>query len=321
MLETLGQAFGSSFLAVAEVFVVIVAAGLLVRRGILKPSHIDALSTATVVIFLPCLIFSNVLTNLDPTALTWWWAIPLIAILMTFTGLGLAAVVFVRELPAKRNMLPLASMQNAGYLVLPIGLALAPHQFDEFALYCFLFILGYNPVLWSIGTHLITGSSKRQNPWRPLTTPPFLANVFAIFMVLVGGDTLIPKPVLAGVELMGQAAVPVATLVLGGVLGSVAIRVRSYLWDAIRVIGIKLLVLPVMTATIVLSLELHLTLPVFANFLVIEAAAAPAAGLILQVKSYGGDEHKVGSLMLLSYLACAVSLPLWIAVWHQLVVS
>ena len=40
-------------------------------------------------------------------------------------------------------------------LVLPVGLAIFPEQFDRFALYCFLFILGFNAVLWSVGKALV----------------------------------------------------------------------------------------------------------------------------------------------------------------------
>ncbi|MCP4900496.1 MAG: permease [bacterium] len=318
-MTALAQAFASSFLAVFEIFIVIFAAGILVRRNVLKASHIEALSSATVVIFLPCLIFSNVLTNLDPVALPFWWVIPLVAILMTTVGLLLGALGFIRELDRKRDMLPLASMQNAGYLVLPIGLALAPAEFDQFALYCFLFILGYNPVLWSVGTYLVGGRGKGHETWRAFLTPPFLANLIAIGLVVTKAHAVIPAPALAGIKLMGQAAVPVATLVLGGVLGSVPIRVRSYLWDAVRVIGIKLVLLPLVTIVTVSLLDLHTSHPVLARFLVIEAAAAPAVGLILQVKTYGGNEQKVGSLMLLSYIACIFTLPFWIAIWELIV--
>lgn len=321
MIAALIQAFGGAFLAVLEIFLVIVASGLLFKSKILKPDQLESLSTATVVIFLPCLIFSNVLTNLDPDSLPFWWVIPLVAILMTAAGLLLGVLFFARELDEKRDVLPLASMQNAGYFVLPIGLALAPAEFEQFALYCFLFILGYNPVLWSVGTYLIGGRRQAGTQWQALFTPPFLANLIAIGLVLTRAAPIVPSPVLSGIQLMGQAAVPVATLVLGGVLASVPIRLRSYLWDAVRAIGTKLILLPLLTVVVVASMDLHSSNPILARFLVIESAAAPAVGLILQVKTYGGDEQKIGSLMLFSYVACIVTLPAWISVWQMVVAS
>jgi predicted permease len=59
------------------------------------------------------------------------------------------------------------------------------------------------------------------------------------------------------------------------------------------------------------------TNPLLARFLVLQAASAPAVGLILQVRAYGGDEQKVGTVMLVSYLACIISLPVWLAVWEM----
>lgn len=316
MIETFTSAFGSTFLSVLDIFLVILAAGLLVRLDVLRQEHVTALSTATVNLFLPCLIFSKVLAKFDPHTLPFWWALPLAGIAMSLVALALAAASFVRELPAKRNMLPLASMQNAGYLVLPVGLALYRSQFDTFALYCFLFILGYSPLLWSLGKLLVTRKAGSGNGWRGLITAPLVANVAGVAAAWSGAGHAIPRPLLQSIDLVGQAAVPVATVVLGAVLGSIQPRLRAYLADAVRVLGVKLIVLPALTIIAVHALGLETTHPLLARFLVIEASAAPAAGLILQVRSWGGDERKVGSLMLASYISCCVSLPAWLAVWE-----
>jgi predicted permease len=311
-------AFGTAWLAILKVFLVIVAAGLLVRRGVLGQGAVTGLSDVTVVLFLPCLIFSKVATTLDPSAFPLWWSLPLAGVAMSAVGLGVAALAFRRELPAKANMLAVASMQNAGYLVLPVGLALYPAQFDRFALYCFLFILGFNVVLWRVGKALAPGNG-RPGSWRGLITPPLVANLLATSLALIGGNRLIPRIVLDGVDLVGQAAVPAATVVLGAVLGSVTFRLRPHLWDATRALAIKLGVLPLLTLTTVWALGLEQVDPLLARFFVLEAASAPAVGIILQIRTYGGDEQKVGSLMLVSYAACVATLPAWLAAWEVLV--
>jgi predicted permease len=314
-VTSLAASTGATLLAILKIFVVIFAAGILVRRGVLSQAMVTALSRATVVLFLPCLIFAKVLANFQPAALPLWWALPLAGIMMPVVGLGLGALAFARELPEKRNLLPLASMQNAGYLILPVGLALYPGQFDEFALYCFLFILGYNPVLWSVGKLLTTDGSDGERGWRGLLTPPLVANVVAVVCALVGGRRLIPSVLFDAVDLIGQAAVPVATVVLGAVLGSVTVRLRSQLWDIARVLAIKLGLLPLLTILGLVAVGVGPANPLLASFLVLESAAAPAAGLILQVRAYGGDEQKVGTVMLASYAACIITMPLWLAVW------
>ena len=308
-------AFAGTFLAIFKVFLVVLGAGILVRRGVLGQSVVTALSNVTVTLFLPCMIFSKVIENFTPDSFALWWTLPLVALAMPAVGLAVGSVMFLRELPQKKNMLALASMQNAGYLVLPVGLALYPDRFDRFALYCFLFILGFNAVLWSLGKRLVT-EGESANGWRSFVTPPLVANLTALALALTGARRAVPSVVIDAVDLVGQAAVPVATVVLGAILGGVTFRLRPYLWDAARVLAVKLGVLPLITVLVVRALNLDAVDPLLARFLVLEAAAAPASGIVLQVRTYGGDEQKVGSLMLVCYAACLITMPFWLAVWE-----
>jgi len=308
--------FGGAWFAILKVFLIVLVAGVLVRSGVLAQSVVTGLSTSTVVIFLPCLIFSMVIQNFEPSNLHLWWVLPIIGLVMPLVGLSVSGLAFIRELPAKRNMMALASMQNAGYLVLPVGLALFPDQFDRFAVYCFLFILGFNALLWSVGKALVSDNGNQG--WKGLFTPPLIANLGAVAIKLSGADQLIPTVALDAVDLVGGAAVPVATVVLGATLGSVALRIRAHLWDAIRVLGIKLGLLPLITVLIVRAADFVRIVPLLARFLILEAAAAPAAGLILQVRTYGGDEQKVGSLMLLCYGMSMLTMPMWLAIWKMI---
>jgi len=131
-----------------------------------------------------------------------------------------------------------------------------------------------------------------------------------------GLDRFIPRTVLESVELVGQGAVPVATVVLGAMLGGMSLRIRGYGLDILRVLVVKYGFLPTLTIAALSLSGIGAANPLLARFLVLEAAAAPAANLILQVRAYGGDEQKVGTVMLVSYLLCIVSLPVWLAAWE-----
>jgi len=306
----------ATLLAILKIFVVVALAGFLVRRGILTEDMVTALTKATIVLFLPCLILDKILTNLSPAEFPLWWTLPLASIVMALAGLALAFAVFFPDLPEKRSMLAVASMQNAGYLVLPIGAALYPDQFDEFALYVSLFIAGFNPVLWSIGKFLATNGAPRSSDWRGMLNPPLVACLSALALVLTGVSRFISTPVLETIELIGEGAVPVATVVLGAMLGGMSLRLRPHLWDAARALAVKYGLLPGLTVAVLSMTDIGATDPLLARFLVLQAASAPAVGLILQVRAYGGDEQKVGTVMLLSYVACIVGLPVWLAVWE-----
>jgi predicted permease len=213
----------------------------------------------------------------------------------------------------------LAGMQNAGYLVLPVGLALYPDRFDTFAVYVFLFVLGFNPILWGLGKILVTGNHGQKPQLRDLLTPPLVANLVGIGAALSGAGRVLPAPVLDAIDLVGTAAVPVATVVLGAVLGGISVRFRAHLGDAARAMAVKFFVLPLIVLFVLQAVRLHASNPLLAEFFIIEAASAPAVGLVLMVRTYGGNEQRVGTVMFLSYAMCTLALPAWIAVWRLIV--
>jgi predicted permease len=319
MIEAFAATFAGTLPAIAVIFLVVAISILMARRGVITQIHVDGLSSATINLFLPCLIFAKVVEHFDPSAQPGWWALPLAGIIIALVGTGLGAVVFIGQLPEKKDMLPLAGMQNAGYLVLPVGLALYPDRFDVFAVYVFLFVLGFNPVLWSFGKLLVTGNGGEKPRIRDLLTPPLVSNLVGIGAALGGAGRVLPAPLLDAIELVGTAAVPVATVVLGAVLGGISVRFRSHLADAVRAMSVKFVVLPLIVMLVLQAVRLHATNPLLAEFFIIEAASAPAVGLVLMVRTYGGNEQRVGTVMFLSYAVCTFALPAWIAVWRLIV--
>ena len=217
--------FLSVFGALARVFFVIIGAGLLVRKKIITQNDIDTLSKITVIVLLPCFVFANTMENFQPEELPYWWLLPILGILMSLMGVVLAAGVFAVDFKKHRNLVAVASMQNAGYLVFPIGQILYPEHFNEFALITFLFILGYNPLLWTLGKYLITTTDKPQKfHYKSLLSPPAVANIISLFFVLAGLNDIFPVFFIDSVNLIGKATVPIATFVLGATLGSVSLR-------------------------------------------------------------------------------------------------
>ncbi len=308
--------FSATIIALAKLFLVAGAAGILVRKKILPQNLLTLLSRLTVNLLLPCLIIANITTQFKPASLPYWWLIPLSGVTMIAVGIALAALLFLRSLPEKINMLPLASMQNAGYLVLPLGAILYPQQFDAFGLYCFLYLLGVGPVVWSLGTFLSTSQQTAGFNYKGLLTPPFAANFIAILLVLTDLHAFIPVPVHGAIGFIGKATVPVATFILGGTLGSVILS-RLLPWaDTLRVLLVKFIFLPVFTILSLHGLELKESYPLLCNLLILQAASPAATAIILQIRAYGGDYQKTGFIMVVSYATCILMLPLWLAVWQ-----
>ncbi|MDD5459783.1 MAG: AEC family transporter [Phycisphaerae bacterium] len=319
MLEIFVQSFGHTFGAVLQILIIAAAAGILVRKNIVTEEHVKGISSIIIRVLLPCLIFSNILRQFHPSEFRFWWILPLTAVLMAGFGLLMGALIFYRELPQKKNMLSLCAIQNAGYLVLPLGATLFPEQNDKFQLYCFLYIFGANLMLWSVGRFLV--STERDRPKFKVTdiiNPPLTANIAAMFFVFSGLRSYFPPVVLSSIKMLGSATVPMALFVLGAMLGGIRLKAHHHLWDIVRVATVKLVLLPAATMLALYFSGVGQINPLLAAFLVIEAASAPAAATIVQVRYYGGDAQKVCSVVLVTYLLCIFTIPLWISVWQMI---
>jgi len=309
------NSFGTTFQAVFQILLIAFAAGVLMRKNILTQEQLKAISTIGVRVLLPCLIFSNILINFKPAEFKIWPLIPLAAVITVGFGLLFAAVLFWPNINEKKHLFAPAALQNAGYLILPLGKFLYPDQFDQFAMYCFLYILGISPLLWSLGKYLVSSLPNEKPTIEGLFTPPFIANIIAVLIVLLNLKNWIPATVINSTDLLGSAAVPIATFILGAVLGSISFSIKSYAADAVKVLTIRLILVPIITIGILLLIGLNKNYPLLCNLLVLQSSSSPATGLIMQVKHYGGKEQELGSILLLSYIACVITMPLWLAVW------
>lgn len=315
MFEVFYGSFNSTLFAVLKIFIIILAAGIIIRRQIMTSENLSVLSKSVVLVFLPCLIFSNIIKNFNPSAFGIWYVLPLSAVILVAAGLVLAFVLFAGKFSSKKDMFAVSSMQNAGYFILPLGDVLFKDQLPLFRLYCFLFILGISPILWSVGKYLISGGSKEKFSIKQLITPPLAANILALAIVFSGASKYVPTVLMDSAELLGKAAVPVATFVLGGVLGGVSLKFKGYITDAVKVIFIKMFAVPALTIAFLWWTGVFYQYPLLESFLVLQASSAPATSIMLQVKHYGGNENKVGSVVLLNYIIAIVSVPLFSGIW------
>ena len=303
------------FSAIFQLFFISLAAGILVRKNVVSKPQIQVLSAVTVNIFLPCMIMAKTLIRFHPEEMTGWWIMPVSGVLMIMAGLIFSGLLFQFQ-PQKRPFMTLASMQNAIYIVLPIGQILFADQFDLFALYCFLLVLGLNPVMWSIGKVMISGQKQINIQWKDFITPPLMAIFVSVAAVFTQLSTLIPKPIIASMDLLGQGTVPLAVFILGATIGSISFKDMPSLKDTLIVTGVKFVLIPSTVFAILYYGKFHTTMPLFCSLMIIQAASPPATNLIIIVENYGGDTPSVSSMMLIQYLVCILAMPLWIAAWQ-----
>ena len=315
MTEIFFTTLSSNAMALVQVLLIALAGAILVRTQIFKSSDVKGLTLIVINVLLPSMIFSKIVSSLDTQSFPFWWVLPLVGIGLILVGILFAVLFFAHDLVAKRSLLPLASMQNAGYLALPLGQAIYPEHFDLYALYTFLIIMGLNPVLWSVGKFLSTNEHHLEFSLKQFVTPPFIANILGIIFVLSGLNHNIPKIVFNAIDLTGTATVPIANFILGAVLGSISLKVWPSFADTIRVLGVKFMIIPVVAVLVMMVLHTHETNALMSDVILIQAVSPPAIAILIQIKNYGGDAQKSGSLMLIAYAACILVIPVWMAIW------
>jgi hypothetical protein len=304
--------------ALFKIILIALAGALLVRRKVFSSGDVSSFSSLMIKVLLPAMIFSKIVLTLKPDEFPSWWVLPLIGLGLILVGVLFALLFFASNLKVKRNMIPISSMQNAGYLALPLGQAIYPDQFDLYALYCFLIIMGLNPILWSIGKFLNTADPNQKFSWRQLVTPPLVALLIAITLVLSGLHRFIPPSIVEVIDLTGSATVPMANFILGAVLGGISLRIWPPLLDILKVISIKFFIIPLITLLLMLYFNLKVTQPLLSDVILIQATLPPAIAIMIQIKNWGGEVQQTGSLMLISYTFCLIAIPFWLAVWKIL---
>lgn len=315
MESVFASTFSSIFQALLKILLIAGLAGFLAYRKILSEQLIDGLSMLVVYIFLPLLSFSTIITTFNPGVQGYWWWVPLAAIGIALTGLLFSALLFSGNIKEKKKLFPLSGMQNAAYLILPIGEFAFRDHFEEFSLICFLVLLGLNPFMWSVGNILITHRRPDSSLIGKIFTPPFIANVLAISLVLSGLHKHVPAFVIDSADFLGEATVPVATFILGATL-ALSIRSIPPFWDTFRVSLIKFVIIPVIAVAALYFSGVGERYPLLAQVLVIQASSAPATAHILMVRTYGGDIRKVGGIIFVSYIICLIAIPFWLTVWN-----
>lgn len=321
-MSSLLDQFLAVFEAVVQIGLVVLLAGWLVRRKIIPENGVKLISDTVIVVFLPCLIFSNIVGRFEPSEFSYWWALPLSATLIILSGWGIAVPLFSRLGQEKRELKPVAFLQNAGYFVLPIGQMMLGEAFDQFALYVFLYILANNPLLWLIGKRFLRKREANETfQWSHILSPPIYANIIALFLVATGARAYLPDVILNTATFLGEGAIPLGIFALGATLGSLNIDLGRYLKSGSLVVLQKLFIMPAVVLGAMAFIPWMRSDPLLVLLFVLQGASPPATSLILQSKSYSDDSERVGTVTIMCYLVCMVSIPLWVALANALFAS
>jgi len=313
ILQAVGQLFFISFIGY-----------LAVRLRLLAAGTINSLSSFVIAIALPSLILSTLARDLHYDLLPEMANCFLAGVLLN--GFGLAFALTGRRLflpraqSGRRLFLTLASLQNSGYLPIPLTAAILPLNQRATGLllvFVYIFVMGF--IFWSLGVRLIARLHTAGNlaaTLRQIANPPLIAMLVGLCFlnqtVQAGYAhlTLLQE----GLTAVGNTTIPLVLIILGGSFATIggAPTGRSIVTLAAV---IKLIVIPSMALAIAVLFSFDRT---FAFALILQAAMPAAMNHIVVAQEYGGDVALTSRALFIQYLLALITVPIFLLLYNWL---
>ena len=303
-------------LGTVEIFLLGFCGFFVLRQGILAECCLKTLSTLIINVTLPCLIFTSVITKFNIRDYPDWWIYPLVSVSLITLACGLGFVVSKMDttLQEKKEFISLMGFQNVSFLPLPLVAAMFPKpEAEKYFIYIFLFLLGFIPLLTSVGVLLTSGKTFTKSTLKNALNPPFYTILGSLILASLGIKKYIPSIVLNPVKLLGGCTIPLAMIVLGGVI-YVNFRNKVHLNNKVifELVVTKLILLPVIVFFLINIFGLHKEL---SFLLILQAAMPPAGSLVAIAKNYDGNYEFIGQSTFFLYVFSLITIPLCIGLY------
>jgi len=302
--------FVATFEAMAVLFTIGGLGFLVLGRRIVPKEAFRFLNPLVLDIALPCLIFTNIITRFRPAEYREWWQLPLWWLAFTAVAGGMTALaVKTCRKEVRPEFAVSLFFQNITFFPLAILTGLFGAG-SSYIVDLFLFGMLFPPFLFNTYYLFFDGSQGRFD-WRKTFHPVVVVSFVAIAICLADLQDSLPHFLVSSTKLVGQTAVPLIMIVLGG-----GIYVALSQHGPVRIVEILRFVLfkNVIFPLAVLGI-LVLVRPAYgvALIIVLESAVPPITSVPLFAERGKGNSALVSQFVVASFLASVVTIP--IMVW------
>jgi len=263
------------------------------------------------------MIFCQLVKDFKFALYPWWWIFPLISIAMTVAGLvvGAGLIGLIKGTQQKLQFLSLVTFQNSGYLPLALTAALLPEgEVNSMFIYIFLFLLGFNLVMWSLGIYMLTFHRNKKFELASLFSPPVIATLFTLLFIFLRLNRIVPDFIFKPLKMAGDCTLPLAMFVVGGNLGQIRLG-RVDKKAMFLMILAKLIILPVLGLALIMKLKLPQLLGLL---MLIELAMPPATSLSVIIRHYKKEDLIISQGIFFGHIASLVIIPVFLSLYFIL---
>lgn len=311
------ESFKVSVSGVGQIFILGAIGYFLVKKSILSQEGLNSLSRLVIEITLPLLIFCQLIKRFSFTLYPRWWIFPLISIAITGCGLIVGALFmgFISGREQRSQFLSLIAFQNSGYLPLTlVATLLAPDKLDSMFIYIFLFLLGFNLVVWSLGLYILSPHQDRK--FKPIDafSPPVITILLSLLLISLGLSKFVPDALIRPLRMAGDCTLPLAMFVVGGNLAS--IRIARVDKKAMFLMALaKLVIMPGLGLILVLKSGMPELLGLL---IVMQLAVPPATSLSVITTRYKHKDLLISQGIFFGHIFGILTMPLFLSLYFAL---
>jgi len=308
--------FKVTLIAVSQIFLLSAAGFYLVKKSFLSSQGLDDLSRLVMDFTLPLLIFCQLIKDFSFNLYPNWWVFPLVSIAITSLGLLTGAVFlgFLKKEQEKLQFLSLSGFQNSGYLPLALIAALFyPQKSGEIFIYLFLFLTGFNLVIFSLGVYILNFHKEQKFKVRSLFSAPVVATIFSLLLIYFGLHKFLPEFLLSPLTMLGNTTLPLAMLVVGGSLAQLKIKDINKKAMAFLVLA-KMIILPFLGLALMKVFNISGTV----GLLILIQLAMPSAVTISTIlRAYKKEDLLSSQGILITHIAAIVTIPVFLILYFD----
>jgi len=303
-------------IAVSQIFLLAAVGFFLVKKKFLSGQGLDDLSSLVMDVTLPVLIFCQLIKDFSFSLYPDWWIFPLISIAVTLLGLliGFLFSNFIKGEQNKLQFLSLVAFQNSGYLPLALVAALlSPARAGAMFTYLFLFLMGFNLVMFSVGVHILNFHKERKLKIKSLFSMPVVATIFSLIMVYLGLNRFLPQAIIKPLRMLGDTTLPLAMLVVGGNLAQISLRHINKKVVSLLILA-KMIILPALGLVLISILKI----PELIGLLILIQLSMPSAvTLTVILRSYKKEDILASQGIFLTHIAGIITIPVFLILYFS----
>jgi predicted permease len=240
----------------------------MISRKILFGEALSFLSTLALDIALPSLVFVNVILGFQPEDFPGWWKLPLWWLVFTVFAAAMTGLFMLTAKKGFRREFGITLFFQNG-LFFPLAILTGMYGSDSpYIVYLFLFMLFYPTLVFSTSHFFFSGQVKKLD-WAKILNRVLIATVVAAVIRLIGVHGYVPDFIMAGLKMIGNMALPILMIILGG---NIYIDFQNIL-------------------------------------MILQSAVPPITAVPIFVERFGGNRNLINQFMFTSFILSLVTIP------------